>query len=107
MDIKRNDKICAGMVLYQPKPKLLDQNIHAIINQVDKLFIFDNGSTNRVDIKDVIKKYQEKITYHYEKDNKGIAYGLNWLLKSAYIAKYDWCLTLDQDSICSSNMIDE
>ncbi len=104
---KRNEKICAGMVLYQPKPELLNQNIHVIINQVDKLFIFDNGSTNRIDINNVIKKYKEKIIYHYEKENKGIAYGLNWLLKAAYISEYDWCLTLDQDSICSSNMIAE
>ena len=55
MDIKRNDKICAGMVLYQPKPKLLDQNIHAIINQVDKLFIFDNISSIYIDA-DVAKE---------------------------------------------------
>lgn len=100
-------KICGGMVLYEPDIKLLKKNISQIINQIDVLYIFDNGSSNSETIKKDIMAAFPKIEYYFSKENLGIAYGLNWLLKKAYENDYDWCLTLDQDSICSLNMIHE
>ena len=40
-------KICGGMVLFEPEIELLIQNISCIIDQIDKLYIFDNGSSNQ------------------------------------------------------------
>lgn len=102
-----NRKICGGMVLYNPDIKLLKKNILQIINQIDVLYVFDNGSSNSEIIKKNIVSAFPTINYYFSKKNLGIAYGLNWLLKKAYENNYDWCLTLDQDSICSSNMIHE
>lgn len=100
-------KICGGMVLFEPEIELLIQNISCIIDQIDKLYIFDNGSSNHEIIRKKIIKQFPKLEYYYSNKNRGIAFGLNWLLKKANMEKYDWCLTLDQDSICSSNMISE
>ena len=100
-------KICGGMVLFEPEIELLIQNISCIIDQIHKLYIFDNGSSNHEIIRKKIIKQFPKLEYYYSNKNRGIAFGLNWLLKKANMEKYDWCLTLDQDSICSSNMISE
>lgn len=39
--------------------------------------------------------------------NQGIAFALNQILNWAKSQRYSWVLTMDQDSICSVNMIDE
>ena len=39
-------KICAGIVLYNPEIDLLKKNIEAIADQVDCIYLFDNGSKN-------------------------------------------------------------
>lgn len=100
-------KICAGIVLYEPEIDLLKQNISTILPQVDDLFLFDNGSKNGEKINVEIMNEFPTVKYYKNKKNVGIAYGLNWLLEKAKENNYEWCLTLDQDSICSSNMIEE
>lgn len=100
-------RICGGMVLYEPEINLLKENISCIIDQLDVLYIFDNGSNNSDLIKKEVVNVYPKINYYFSKKNLGIAYGLNWLLKKSMEDNFDWCLTLDQDSICSSNMISE
>lgn len=101
------NKICAGIVLYEPEINLLKRNIKKVLPQVEEMYLFDNGSKNSKEVYREIKKSFPTINYFQSHKNKGIAYGLNWLLKKADQQGYDWCLTLDQDSICSSNMISE
>lgn len=100
-----SSKIAAGIVLYNPDIKLLKEDIDLIKNQVDKVCLFDNNSSNIKEIKEAFSncKYINLIS---ENKNKGIAYGLNQLLNWADQNKYEWLLTLDQDSRCASNLIE-
>ena len=99
-------KVCAGIVLYNPELDKLRKNIESIISQVSELFLFDNASDNAEEIKKLIERFP-KTTYYYHEKNEGIAYGLNCILKYADKNNYKWFLTLDQDSICSQNLIEE
>lgn len=102
-----NHNICAGIVLYNPEISLLKENIDSIFNQsIDCIYIFDNASENYDDIIVLIKKYNNVI-YERGAKNFGIAYALNKILEFAKNNNYEWFLTLDQDSICNQNMIQE
>jgi rhamnosyltransferase len=103
-----NDGICAGMVLYNPEVELLKRNLQIIITQVKVIYIFDNASINREEISSLISSLDtEKIIYQYNSCNIGIAAALNYIIKLADKNGYKWILTMDQDSICSNNMINE
>lgn len=106
------EKIIACIVTFNPCLNRLEKSIKKLKEQVDKIIIIDNGTNkfkqveNRIykifnDIKDlnfdiIINEY-----------NRGIAYALNQGLKYAKDNKFKWILTMDQDSICSTNMIRE
>lgn len=102
-----NQKICAGIVLYNPEIELLTKNIIRLLEQsLDKVYLFDNNSENSEELKKIFGK-NEKIEYFGIDENKGIAYALNQLIDFADNDGYDWCLTMDQDSVCAPNMITE
>ena len=98
-------KILAGIVTYNPNLKKLKNNLQAIIKQVDAVLIVDNGSKNFKEIKSLTENYGSEIL-SLEK-NWGIAYALNEILKKAIQEKYDWFLTLDQDSVSSQTLISD
>lgn len=98
------DKITAGIVLYNPEITSLSKNINSIINQVAHIYIVDNGSSNIPLIKTQFQS--EKITWIFNKNNKGIATALNQLANIACSNSYEWLLTLDQDSLLPTNYID-
>lgn len=98
--------IFAGIVTYNPDIELLKKNIEVIFHQVNKIFIYDNGSKNSKKIEEELNAISN-IEICLGKENKGIAYGLNRILEFAIKNNYEWFLTLDQDSICSANLIDE
>lgn len=93
---------CAGIVTYNPEIKRLKQNISAIKKQVSLLIIVDNGSSN---IKEIQNSIEDEILLIKNEKNLGIATALNQICENALRRKYDWCLLLDQDSICSENII--
>ena len=102
-------KICVGIVLYNPEIKLLQKNIESIMMQsVDSIYLYDNASTNQNEIKCLLTRLQndKKIVYERGEKNLGISQGLNKILYFAKSNEYDWFLTLDQDSICSENLIE-
>lgn len=99
-------KIGAGIVLYNPEIGLLRRNIEALHSQVDKILLYDNGSENVESIKKLLGVYTNLILIQGEK-NRGIAFALNQILDWAKNEKYSWVLTMDQDSICSKNLIKE
>ena len=72
---------------------------------MDRILLFDNGSSNSSRIKKSFAN--DHVIYFLSDKNRGIAYGLNWLLSRADELGYNWCLTMDQDSICSDNLIFE
>lgn len=97
--------IAAVIVSYNPDLNLLDKNINSIIHQVDKLIIYDNNSRNR---NDLLKRYCDLpgVELKLSESNDGISKALNNSIFSLD-DRFDWVLTLDQDSICPSNLIIE
>ena len=95
--------ICCGIVTYNPDIGRLKENIDAIIGQVGKVYIFDNASKNVEKIYGLIENTQVKLIDNC--DNYGIAFALNELVKVANEDKYDWIITLDQDTICPKDIV--
>lgn len=99
-------KIAAGIVTYNPDVARLRENIDAVINQVEHLIIVDNASEN----KDIWLKNLDdidKITIIENDNNKGIATALNEIAECSEKLGCEWTLTLDEDSVVPSNMIEE
>lgn len=94
----KNNKIAAGIVLYQPDIIRLEKCIENLKKQVDRIYVFDN-SEKRIKINDA------PIVYMTEDKNKGISYALNKIMKKAKMDGFNWVLTMDQDSIIPDGMI--
>lgn len=84
-------KICGVVVWYNPDKV---SNIKSYLNHLDKLYIVDNSNNNNFEL----TKNLGEITYIPLLCNKGIAYALNVGVKKALDEKYDFILTMDQDS---------
>ena len=97
-------KILAGIVLYNPNTQRLQENIEAIIPQVDSIVIVDNGSAESL-YNNILETF-DHISYIRNEKNMGIAYALNQICGYAYSHGYNWVLTLDQDSIATPRMVD-
>lgn len=104
--VVKSPRICAGIVLFNPDIPLLLENVQAIINQVEVIYLFDNASKNCETVFDCVKKFPNVI-YHKNEKNAGIAEGLDFLLHKANDDGFDWILTMDQDSVCADNLIGE
>lgn len=95
----------AGIVLFNPDLKRLRENIEAIISQVDKLVLVDNGSLNIKEV-ELYCQYKKKIHLIKNKKNDGIAKALNQLIYYCYTEQYKWAITLDQDSVSPPNLVE-
>lgn len=104
--MKCNEKIYAGIVLYNPDIIRLEENICNICMQVNKLILIDNSSKNIDEINKLLTKFTD-IVLVKNKENKGIAYALNQIGKISNDENADWFLTIDQDSICDKKLISE
>ncbi|MCT2918579.1 glycosyltransferase family 2 protein [Limosilactobacillus fermentum] len=99
--------VVAGIVLFNPDIDRLRKNIDAIINQVKAIIVFDNGSSNIKSIKKGLADYPN-IEFLCEKKNVGIAAALNRIFNYAIKSLHaDYVLTLDQDTVCPENLINE
>lgn len=90
----------AGIVLYNPDIDRLNENISAILPQVDKIVLIENGSSNREYLQD-FRNYD----IIENEENMGIAYALNQIMQYAHEQKSEWALTLDQDSVVPNNLV--
>lgn len=99
-------KCAAGIVLYNPEINRLKLNIDAICVQVKVVYCFNNGSDNSNEIYRLLQNYTNVYLID-ENKNLGIATALNRMTERASKDGMEWLLTLDQDSICASNMIEE
>ena len=97
----------AGITLYEPDVHRLLENIDAVLPQVDKLICVDNGSKNIAEIKDRIHWKYPEVEIIENGENLGIARALNQMFEYAEAHVYDWVLTLDQDSVCPENLMEE
>jgi rhamnosyltransferase len=98
-------KICAGIILFQPDIDKLFLNINSIDPQVDHVFIVDNASVNINEIKS--KFNGGKYIWIQNTKNLGIAVALNQLIKYAQEYKYQWMITLDQDSVSDRFLVEK
>lgn len=99
-------QIISGIVLYNPDLDLFEKCLKSIHKQVEEVIIVDNHSENIEKVLEIIKKY-DNTNIIINKENFGIAKGLNQICEYSQKQGYDWILTLDQDSICPNMMIKE
>lgn len=97
-------RIVSGIVLYNPSIPRLWENIQAVLPQVDKLVLIENGSKDTTYLKDF---EDDKIEVIVNDENKGIAFALNQIMQFAHDNGADWALTLDQDSVVADNLVRE
>lgn len=87
----------AGVVVfYKPKIEYL-LLIKEYVNELDKLYIFDNSEESNTTLIDALMKIPQ-IEVIENKGNKGIAYALNCAASRALQSGYNFLLTMDQDS---------
>lgn len=99
----REQLICAVVVSYFPTDDLVEV-VRALQNQVSKILIVDNGSgaaANNV----FSKLASSNVIVIRSPENLGIAAALNVGLQWARENKFNWLLTLDQDSVCEPDMV--
>jgi rhamnosyltransferase len=105
-DELKNGKLCAIMVTYNPDAAL-ERNIRAMLPQVDKLIIVDNGSALpiRAHIETIASSCAVQVIWNNE--NLGLATALNIGIQSA-LGTHDfaWIATFDQDSRVSAGFSD-
>lgn len=94
-------KIVAGYVLFQPDIYRFRESIRIALEQFDKVIVFDNVGNLKEELRDNLR-----VVYLTEHANKGIAYGLNAIMKKAKEMNYEWVVTLDQDTIIPLNTYD-
>lgn len=100
--------VSAGIVLFNPDIKRLSENINAIIVQCAHLYLVDNGSINIDEIFNLLEEYDKsKLSLICNEKNLGIATALNQFTMAAQKDGYEWILTLDQDSVSPSNIMEE
>ena len=96
-------RIAALVILYNSPPTIFN-NINSYISQVEKVFAVDNSDK---DSDSFLKYYQSnpRIEYIPNHSNLGISAALNIGLKRAIDSGFDFVLTMDQDSVASSEMV--
>ena len=98
--------IIAGVVTYNPRITLLQKNLSALRELVDRVIVVDNGSVNLTDIKKIIGGIGS-ISLIENQRNLGIARALNEIMETAIEYEYSWVLTMDQDSVDPTNLVSE
>lgn len=100
------NRILAGIVTFNPDPSRLKENLESIYQQVDSVIIVDNGSQNIEQISQIIENLENSTLISLNK-NYGIARALNEIGDYSVKNRYDYFLTLDQDSVVKEGLINE
>jgi len=105
MSSKNECTICAVIVSYNIG-KDICKCLNSVINQVDKVIIVDNASSNNTlsSLKEIETKFK-KVKIIKNKKNFGIGIALNKGAEYAIKNSYKWMLTLDHDSEVGNEMI--
>ena len=89
----------AGIVIvYHPDIQVLCDNIKTYVQGLRQLYVYDNSELPSPDIEKALWEVDTSIQYHYFGSNEGIAKRLNSAVKYAIENKFDYLLTMDQDS---------
>ena len=95
--------ICAVIVSYDPGSILLD-NIEALLPQVHRCILVDNGSHNDEIVKEAEERYGVEVIELGE--NKGIAFALNVGLEYCVKNEFPMFLSMDQDTVLEPDAVD-
>lgn len=96
MDIQ----ILAIVVLYNPDIELLDKNLSAFQQHVDKIILWNNSSDAIATLQiNQLAEASSKIIVMHQKENMGISVALNHGWSFAKEHGYNTLLTMDQDSV--------
>lgn len=100
------NKVACIIVSYNPDNGIIDC-FSSLINQVDKIYLVDNGSKkeNLEVLNNLKDSFRDKVDLILNKENLGIATALNIGVKKALEDNYEWILTMDQDSKADKSMI--
>lgn len=101
MDNKRTEIV--GIVTFNPDIERLNENLDAVLKQSSNVVIIDNGSDN---YDDFIKVIDRRVVVIHNESNEGIASALCSIMDYARDNGFTWVLTLDQDSVIVSGLID-
>ena len=96
--------VSGTIVLYNPDSSVLD-NIATYIDYIDKLYAVDNSDDPDLKILSMIKK-MTKVIYVPLSGNLGVGKALNTAATIASDQRYQWLLTMDQDTKVSDNIVD-
>lgn len=100
------DDVFASVITYNPNIELLCENLAVVIPQVKRVVIIDNSSRNVDELeKNIEEKFKENVILKKNETNNGIAKALNQAFMYCENYKCNWLFTLDQDSICSIDII--
>lgn len=99
------NKVCAAIITYNIDEKIIEV-VNSIIEQVECVLIIDNNSKNETI--SILKRLEKdsRIELILNSTNEGIAKALNQGIKVAKLKNMEWLLTLDHDSICDKNMVE-
>lgn len=100
------EDVCGGIVAYNPEIESFRANVKNIASQVDRLVVVDNHSANIEEIETVVQSVANAELIKND-ENYGIARALNQILQFAEDNHYLWYLTMDQDSVCCSDLIEK
>ncbi len=92
------ERIAGIVILYNPDEQQTFQNISTYSKYLDKLYLFDNSKKENAFLKENAEKFNTKVIYTHDGENKGIASRLNHATDLAMDDGFTWLLTMDQDS---------
>jgi rhamnosyltransferase len=98
-------KIAGVVVLYNPG-KVLTTNVNTYLNFIHHLFIIDNSEKQNLSLLGELVN-SDKVSYHFNNSNLGIASALNLGIEKALGAGYSYLLTMDQDSQFEDDALDK
>ncbi len=99
------DRIWAGIIVYYPNSKKLQNLLRLLENQVDKIIIFNNGGFV---IEEVLGKAgKEKCEVIGSGVNLGMGVAVNQICSMALVDSVPYVITFDQDSTPSLSMVNE
>ena len=102
------NSISAIIVIFYPDDRFFEM-LRSIDNQVDNIWIVDNGSSGqiRTKLEDLGSNANNSFNFILNDENLGLAAAQNQGIREAINEGSKWILLLDQDSIPAGNMIDK
>ena len=100
------EQIAAGITLFNPDINRLKENIEATLSQTAHLYLIDNASSNTAEIKPEYSS-DNRITVISNPENLGVAAALNIMCNAARNDGYEWIMTLDQDSLPETDIVEK